>query len=478
MAFPTPTPSFSTTCLVFSQPASTMTLHHSSGETGLFPATTYTAPTTELYTQRATIKASCFTLAPGQTIPPSLFFVGASCSTDSRPGSTETTTYSYTPGEPLVAFGRTLSVYTGTTTRYITATHTYDPQSYVYCQPLPDVWNPATCHTVTPLTWATLAVTFLAVQLSWWLFDVPLLWQQQKKKNNDNKPPTGEEDDDNDRPGGLSGFLLAVAWACVRANAPGCAALYALAAGRDTGEYAAMYYLGVRRGADGRAPRFSAWKLATSVGADLLSVVAAGMTVYQACTASEFSPKRFGASLWAYPSLPTALIGLSLLVGRRWFPRTRRAAQWLVFMVVAVVVLVGVALALILWRFAGADELWFISVIFYATMAFPAVVCPGPWILLAIGYGMFARVGGVSIAAWQHQAGGEPYCMMPGIGFAVVYITLGGISALLALFGIVRFYRTLGERKWYKSLEPQAVSQSAVQDGAILEGEKKGARVV
>ncbi|KAG7293884.1 hypothetical protein NEMBOFW57_003944 [Staphylotrichum longicolle] len=101
-----------------------MTIFHSSGDTVLFPATTYTAPATVLYTQRATIEASCFTLAPGQTVPPSVFFVGASCSTESHPGSTETTTYSYTPGEPLVAFGKTLSVYTGTTTRYVTATHT------------------------------------------------------------------------------------------------------------------------------------------------------------------------------------------------------------------------------------------------------------------------------------------------------------------------------------------------------------------
>lgn len=459
-----------------------MTIFHSSGDTVLFPATTYTAPATVLYTQRATIEASCFTLAPGQTVPPSVFFVGASCSTESHPGSTETTTYSYTPGEPLVAFGKTLSVYTGTTTRYVTATHTYDPRSYVYCRPLLDVWNPATCHTVTPLTWATLVVTFIAVQLSWWLFDVPLLWQQKKQKKN--LKPGEDNGDGDDRPRGLRGFLLTVVWACVRANAPGCAALYALAAGRDTAEYAAMYYLGVRRGADGRAPRFSAWKLTTCVGADLLSVVAAGMTVYQACTASEFSPKRFGASLWAYPSLPTALIGLTLLVGREWFPRTPVAARWLVFMVVSVVVLVGVALALVLWRFAGTDELWYISVIFYAFMAFPAVVCPGPWVLLAIAYGMFARVGGVSIAAWQHQAGGEPYCMMPGIGFAVVYITLGGISALLALFGIVRFYRALGERKWYKSLEPSVVPHSAAPDGAytadstIMEGQKKEARTV
>ena len=415
MAVPTPTTSFSTTCVVVSRPASTYTIRHSSGDWGIYPVTTYTAPATRTYTDDATIEASCFTLAPGQTIPPSVAFVGVSCSSDFHAGSTETTTYSYTPGEPLVAFGKTLSVYTGTTSRYVTATYTYDPRTYVFCTPLPDVYNPETCNTVTPLTWASLAITFVAVQLSWWVFDLPLLWQR-KPKNDHNNPPSG----------GLRAFLMTIAWACVRANAPGCAALYALAAGRDTGEYAAMYYLGVRqrrRDNDGQAPQFSTWKLATCVGGDLLSVVAAVVTVYEACTASEFAPKRYGASLWAYPSLPTALIGLVLLVGRGWFPRTRAAGRWLVLMVVGVVVLVGVALALVLWRFAGGDDVWFIGVIFYAMMAFPAVVCPGPWVLLAIAYGMFARVGGVTIAAFRHHAGGEhtarclelglPWCISP-----------------------------------------------------------------
>ncbi|KAK3898048.1 hypothetical protein C8A05DRAFT_38379 [Staphylotrichum tortipilum] len=108
-------------------------------------------------------------------------------------------------------------------------------------------------------------------------------------------------------------------------------------------------------------------------------------------------------------------------------------------------------------------------------MAFPAVVCLGPWIVLAIAYGMFARVGGVSIAAWRHHAGGEPYCKMPGIGFAVTYITLGGISAFLALFGIFVFYRTLDGRKWYKALGPKP---GADQDGAgkvIMESNERTA---
>jgi hypothetical protein len=433
------------------QPASTYTVQHSSGESAIFPATTYTAPTSIVYTDQATIEARCFTLAPGQTIPPSVSFVGVSCSTDYYPGSTETSTDTYTPGEPIVLFGQTLTVYTGTTTRYATATHTIDPQTNVFCSPLPDVQNPATCDSITPLTWASLVITFITVHLTWWLFDLPLLW----KKRDDRLEKNDAAADANDRVG-LPGFVFAIAWACLRSNAPGCAALYSLIAGRDTGEYAAMYYLGVRRLRDGRAPQFTTWKLVTSIGADLLSLVAVGVTVYQSCTLPEYAPRRWGASLWAYPSLPTALTGLCFLVGRHFFPRTRRAAVGLVLMVVGVVVLVGVALALLLWQFDRPDNVWFLPVILYSFMAFPAVLLWGQFVLLAIACGTFGRIGGVSIAAWQHYAGGQPYCKMPGLGFGVVYLTLGVISALLALLGIVLYHKDMRWRIWYKSMGPRA----------------------
>ncbi|KAK3292015.1 uncharacterized protein B0H64DRAFT_435725 [Chaetomium fimeti] len=480
MAIPTSTLSLSTTCLAVTRPASTYTAQYSSGEVAFLPTTTYTAPTTILHTYPATIEARCFTLGPGQTVPPGVSFVGASCSTDYYPGSTETTTYTQTPGQPRVAFGETLDVYTGTTTRYTTATYTIEPRTDISCRTIPDVHNPATCDSVTPLTWASLILTFIIVHLTWWLFDLPLLWKKRESDDNpqyqdqhqyqdphqyqnqlDNRnntttnPKPDAAADANDRVG-LAGFLFAIAWACLRSNAPGCAALYALVAGRGTGEYAALYYLGVRRERDGRAPEFTTWKLVTCVGADLLSLAVVGVTVYQACTLPEYSPRRWGVSLWAYPSLPTALIGLCLLVGKYCFPRTRRAAVGLVVMVVGVVVVVGAALALLLWRFDRPNDTWFMSVLFYGFMAFPAVLFGGPFVLLAIAYGCFGRIGGVTVAAWQHYAGGQPYCKMPGLGFAVVYLTLGLISALLALLAMALYHTDVGWRTWYKSLDPQA----------------------
>jgi hypothetical protein len=304
------------------------------------------------------------------------------------------------------------------------------------------------------------------VHLTWWVFDVPILWKNRPADEGHDPYPENNLTRTkrnaaaaaikaNDRLG-LGGFLLSIAWACLRANAPGCAALYALMAGRDTGEYAAIYYLGVRRLRDGRAPEFTTWKLTTSIGTDLLNLVVVGVTVYQACTLPEYAPRQLGAGMWAYPSLPTALIGLCLLAGRYWFLRTLWAAVGLVLMVMGVVVLVGVALALLLWRLDRPNDGWFFPVICYGAMAFPAVLFGVPFILLATAYGCFSRVGGVTLAAWQHYAGGQPFCKIPGIGFAVVYLALGGISALLALLAIVLYQTDIGWWISYSSLDPRA----------------------
>lgn len=50
---------------------------------------------------------------------------------------------------------------------------------------------------------------------------------------------------------------MTITWACIRANSPGSAALFALNLGRDTSEHPAMYYLGVRRTADRRGKAFA-----------------------------------------------------------------------------------------------------------------------------------------------------------------------------------------------------------------------------
>ncbi|KAK4147315.1 uncharacterized protein C8A04DRAFT_9038 [Dichotomopilus funicola] len=477
MAIPTPTASLSTTCLVVTQPASYDTITYTSGETPFFGDTTYTAPTAVVNTFEATIEARCFTLLPGQTPPAAVPYWGASCSTEYSPASTETTTITYTPGEVFTIGHATIGSYRGTTTSYATETYTYPASTDVYCKPVPDVQNQATCDRISPLTWASLVITFITVHLTWWLFDVPLLWKKRAPNEIPSSTLYGTQRaaaaaDANDRIG-LAGFLWSIAWACLRANAPGCAALYVLFAGRDTGEYAALYYLGVRRLRNGRVPDFTTWKLLTSIGSDVLTLIVVAVTVYQACTLPESAPRRFGAGMWAYPTLPNALIGLCLMVGQRYFPRTRRAAVGLVAMVVGVVVVVGAVLGVLLWRFDRPNSEWFIPIIFYGIMAFPAILMSGMFVLLAIAYGCFGRIGGVTIAAWGHYAGGQVYCKMAGPGFAIVYLILGIISALLALLALALNRQDIRWRTWYKSAGSQSRALGISDDGHRTEGPKE-----
>lgn len=483
MIIPTSGP-LSTTCLAVAQPVSRDTITYASGDWGPFlPGTTYTAPTVVVQTFKATIEASCFTLTPGQTPPAAVPYWGVSCSTDTSPPTTETTTITYAPGEAITFGHKTLTLNPHTTTSYATETYTWhDPHDppEVYCSAVPDMENQETCDRITPLTWASLVITFIAVHLTWWLFDVPLLWK--KREPNDPSSTTTTTTflnprraaavaDANDRIG-LAGFLWSIAWACLRANAPGCAALYVLFAGRDTGEYAALYYLGVRRLRDGRVPEFTTWKLVTSVGADVLTLVVVVVTVYQTCTLPESAPRDFGGGTWAYPTLPTALIGLCLLVGQRYFPRTRRAAIGLVVMVVGVVVVVGTAVGLLLWRFNRPNDLWALPIVFYAMMAFPAILISGAFVFLAIIYGCIGRVGGITFAAWGHYAGGQPYCKMPGRGFGIVYLTLGAISGLFALLALALYRQDVRWRAWYKSMGERARALQSSNGGNSAEEPK------
>lgn len=124
--------------------------------------------------------------------------------------------------------------------------------------------------------------------------------------------------------------------------------------------------------------------------------------------------RQFGVELWVYPSLPAAIIGLSLLLGEHLFPRTRRGNQLLLLLIVTLLILVELAVALILWRFDKADGTgtWGASIAFYCFMTIPLLLLSPPFQIFhlfscAAGWG--ARVGGVAIAALDHHAGGQPY---------------------------------------------------------------------
>jgi hypothetical protein len=403
------------TCVVVSLPQEIGTITYTSGETGWFPDTTYTSLTITTYTNTATTVASCFT--PGETIPALTVpttMEGVQCSTTTYPETT--VVQSYAPGVSGI-FSKTTRTATEISTSVMPAF------TDVQCNVLPNYQNPDTCRSIKPLTWALLIITFVTIQLTWWIFDIPLLWKK------------GE---------GLRTFLDSITWACLRAHTAGSAGLISARLGSDSSQFARIYYLGMKR--QTTPPEWKMWKLWTCIGTDLLTVVTTIITLHEACTLPQADARRhFGVELWVYPSLPVALIGLSLLLGERFFPRTHKGNQLLLLLIVALLLLVELAVTLVLWKFNTTDGYgtWWVSIIFYSAMILPLVygrttarfhIFP----CLAAG---FARVGGVGLAALNHYAGGEPYCKISGTAFGIVYITLGGVAAVLAFFGGVYHVR-------------------------------------
>jgi hypothetical protein len=170
--------------------------------------------------------------------------------------------------------------------------------------------------------------------------------------------------------------------------------------------------------------------------ADVIAIAATVVIVYQAWTATRYDARRyFGVSLWTFPSLPPAVIGLCLLAGERLLVDVRRKGQWLTGFTVLVLILVGAAVAVPLSKFDSltGGSMWWLAIVLYSLMIFPMLLLP-PYYLIWCGVAWFARVGGASLASLRHYSGGEPYCKFRGNAFAAVYITLGVISAIMAFF--------------------------------------------
>lgn len=410
----------STTCLVVSVPASTKTISYTSGETALFPHTTFTAATQTTITYDAEISAGCFTLGVGQTQFTAVSLASASCTTDAYYPAT---TWFYT-----VTSGQVDSLVADTTyTTKATLTFTNPAHTYINCAPVFDYANPDTCDTVSSLTWALLALTFIAIQITWWIFEIPILFQSRAQG------------------GGPIAFFDAITWTCVRIHAPASAGFIAASQGADLSEFARIYYLGLR----GRAepPKWTRWKLYKSILVDLFTIVTTIISLYQSATLPALDARRFSLSSWMYPSLPAALIGLSLLLGEWALPRTRRNSVILFGFCTVLVIAVGAAIPLVLKQFGTSTELWYVPLLCYCFMICPFVIISPPALPLAILPAWFARVGGVGLAALSHYAGGQPYCKMPGIGFAVTYMVLGGVAAALGFVGTLRYGKHLWRSK-------------------------------
>jgi hypothetical protein len=228
----------------------------------------------------------------------------------------------------------------------------------------------------------------------------------------------------------------------VRLHNPDSAGFIAWWQGFDASEFARIYYMGLKK--QDRPPDWSAFQLSKAIIVDLFNIVATVLTLYQACTLPETSLEQqfFTISLWAYPNRPVAIVGFCLLFGQWTFPRSKAGSWWLIAFTTLVLVGIGAAIAVCLWKFANTtpdgrtSNFWFMSTIFYECMAIPMILVGTQALFSAVTLAWMARIGGVGFAALYHNGDGQPYCKIKGPAFAIVYMTLGGIAALNAIFGL------------------------------------------
>lgn len=259
-----------------------------------------------------------------------------------------------------------------TTEVSVKCTHRRDPNTH-----------PLECNPVPAIYWVALWLTFFHVHLSWWIFDLPILFIPREDG------------------GGYKVFKKSLVWTCMRLHGPGTVGVFSLMRSCDARAHARVYDLGIKLKRrtfddggvdyepDGVTPiprpapprseqpdrvvepvepedgvqldgRYShpfgipgrPWKWWTSLIQDILGVDITALTLYVDIALPERVPERWGLSIWLLPSLPVSLIGLCFLAAEQLFPRKLPRAEkwWLGGLTAAVLAGVGVAVAVMLER--------------------------------------------------------------------------------------------------------------------------------
>ncbi|GAB1317994.1 hypothetical protein MFIFM68171_08204 [Madurella fahalii] len=306
----------------------------------------------------------------------------------------------------------------------------------------------ATLCTTSSLEWTALILTIFTTNVSWWLFDIPLLWQY-----------------------GFRQYMSSVIWQCFRLHMPSCAAIYAIMAARNSAEEPFIYYSGPFYNAISRdfpegqrsPPRLTRFGFVKALTLDTLTVISTIVTIYNACQLPEGTDIHgLNSSLWMFPSLPVAVIGLWLLLCSviKW----RR--RWTILLGLLMICVVGVALALPLALVSAVTRpgnLWIASVVGYVMIALPVAIWNNLWmVLLCAAYGVLFRVCGLGAAALA-ESGYFPFCQLRSSAFGGVYIGFGVLAAILAVWGRYTIFETVqgSHRQAHGQAGPDAAYQQS-----------------
>ncbi|PPR07454.1 hypothetical protein CVT26_013485 [Gymnopilus dilepis] len=249
------------------------------------------------------------------------------------------------------------------------------------------------------LDWAIFSLTIISTNVTWWLFPLPTLFKS-----------------------GFKTYAHDVAWECLRLQAPTFAAIRA-SDHPDRSCWQMIYYAGIIK----QPTRFGTLKAFLK---DSLIVVSSILSIYKLCSGD---PSRdisgLNVSLWMYPSLPVAILGLSISI----FSRTQFKGWVICIIILSVIVGVATGIAVAISRTYG-HGIEVPATILMIYMGIPWWALLPPLIIPTIVLATFAKIGGPVVGAVSPGAY-FPFCPLRGWGFASPILALGIISAGLAMYG-------------------------------------------
>ena len=303
--------------------------------------------------------------------------------------------------------------------------------------------------TTSALEWTGLIFTIVSVNVSWWLFSLPLLFRH-----------------------GFRLYIFSVTWESMRLYMPAFLALFALKAARTPEESPYIYYLGPlyvpqRRQelGPGMGPLsgvelqldvrpllgLSNFQFIKALAIDSLTVIA---TIINLVLDLRKGPRKIDtsqpatSSLWVYPTLPVAVIGLWLLLSAR----LRMREVWTVLGGFAVLLAIGTAITVpMAWISSngGSNLVWVASMVGYLVLALPLVACNIQlWITALTLVTCFFRVGALGLTAAGEFSGHFqfiyfPFCQLRNTGFSLTYIFVGLSGAFLAGGAKIAYFRDM-----------------------------------
>lgn len=261
--------------------------------------------------------------------------------------------------------------------------------------------------------WATLVITTISINITWWVLEIPKL-RHGKPKN----------------------FIDAVAWQCLRMCFPPVAAIYAIVSTPQHKLWPKRYYKGPQIGEE--PEHFKALDFLKCAAVDMITIVSVVLSIHHLYKSPGENASGWNSSLWSFPSFPVTVYGLSIQFAAALQLRRRNALILGLLFAVGAGAGIGYAIS------QSANPSFKFAVILYGIMSTPLILL-FPTLQLTLVLLMIItlmRIGGVAVGALTPEAY-FPFCALKGPAFAVPYIVFGAVASLLALYGSIIFSEPL-----------------------------------